>query len=395
MDIIRAIVSGKKKRYIEQGYDLDLSYITPRIIAMSIPGEGIKKIYRNNLDKVSEFLESKHRNHYLIFNLSGIAYDYEKFQEQVMEFPWEDHYPPPIELLFQACKEIEKWLCITPINIVVVNCRAGKGRTGTLICCYMLYSGRLPDANAALRYYKSKRFKEGGGVTQPSQIRYVRYFDDILKGLVKSPLVLRPVSIQTRTAPHFKNNASRPIFEMYYNENIIYTNKQNERGKQVYLHDDWEDNRLHKIAILEPPLYVQGDILCKIYHWGKFKNANLCRFSFNTGFISYNKIIVLRKYEVDPYKFSKSTRVSDNFAVIIEFEQLCECKSEMRIQERCEICLKMLSVAEKKRWDNILHIVENRNILDSVENLFALQELDDVDKVLSEFDASIDYELLL
>jgi hypothetical protein len=54
----------------------------------------------------------------------------------------------------------------------------------------------------------------------------------------------------------------------------------------------------------------------------------------------------------------------------------------------------MLSITEKKRWDNILHIVESRNILDSVENLFALPELDDVDKVLSEFDASIDYELL-
>ena len=54
---------------------------------MSIPGEGLTKFYRNSLDIVSEFLESKHRSHYLIFNLSGIVYDYEKFGEQVLEFP--------------------------------------------------------------------------------------------------------------------------------------------------------------------------------------------------------------------------------------------------------------------------------------------------------------------
>lgn len=87
MDYIRSIVSGKKKRHKENGYNLDLSYITPRIIAMSIPGEGLTKFYRNSLDIVSEFLESKHRSHYLIFNLSGIVYDYEKFGEKVLEFP--------------------------------------------------------------------------------------------------------------------------------------------------------------------------------------------------------------------------------------------------------------------------------------------------------------------
>ena len=87
MNILRSIVSGKKKRHKENGYDLDLSYITPRIIAMSIPGEGLTKIYRNSLEIVSEFLESKHKSNYMIFNLSGIVYDYEKFGDKVQEFP--------------------------------------------------------------------------------------------------------------------------------------------------------------------------------------------------------------------------------------------------------------------------------------------------------------------
>jgi phosphatidylinositol-3,4,5-trisphosphate 3-phosphatase/dual-specificity protein phosphatase PTEN len=72
MNIIRTIVSGEKKRYIDENFNLDLSYVTPRIIAMAFPGTGITSIYRNKLNDVADFLNQKHPNNYLILNLSGI-----------------------------------------------------------------------------------------------------------------------------------------------------------------------------------------------------------------------------------------------------------------------------------------------------------------------------------
>lgn len=37
MDFLREIVSGPKNRFRHDGYNLDLTYITPRMIAMAYP----------------------------------------------------------------------------------------------------------------------------------------------------------------------------------------------------------------------------------------------------------------------------------------------------------------------------------------------------------------------
>ncbi len=44
--VVRSLVSKKKVRYTEEGFDLDLTYITPRIIAMGAPSEGSEAAYR-------------------------------------------------------------------------------------------------------------------------------------------------------------------------------------------------------------------------------------------------------------------------------------------------------------------------------------------------------------
>lgn len=55
VDFIRSMVSGEKKRYIDRKFNLDLTYITPRIIAMAFPGSGLTSLYRNDISDVSNF----------------------------------------------------------------------------------------------------------------------------------------------------------------------------------------------------------------------------------------------------------------------------------------------------------------------------------------------------
>ena len=93
---------------------------------------------------------------------------------------------------------------------------AGKGRTGTIICCYLLFSGYFKKAEDAFNYYSSKRFSRGEGVTQPSQRRYVFYMEKLLKEKYYFPLVRTITSISINKIPKIKNDGYlRPFFEIY------------------------------------------------------------------------------------------------------------------------------------------------------------------------------------
>ena len=50
--------------------------------------------------------------------------------------------------------------------------QAGKGRTGVMITCWMLFSGMWPDADASLDFYGAMRTSNRQGVTIPSQVRF-------------------------------------------------------------------------------------------------------------------------------------------------------------------------------------------------------------------------------
>ena len=53
---IKSLVSQDKNRFCFDGFDLDLTYITPRIIAMGLPSTSYAAFYRNNMTDVLNFL---------------------------------------------------------------------------------------------------------------------------------------------------------------------------------------------------------------------------------------------------------------------------------------------------------------------------------------------------
>lgn len=132
---------------------------------MSFPASGFEKCYRNNINDVAAFLEERHKDSYLIFNLSCRRYDYKKFKNMVKEYEWQDHHSPAMNVLFEVCQEMYTFLSKNQDNIVIVNCNAGKGRTGTSISCFLMFSGLAETSVDAITYYGWKRFCHGRGVT--------------------------------------------------------------------------------------------------------------------------------------------------------------------------------------------------------------------------------------
>lgn len=97
---LRKLVSKKKNRFVEDGYDLDLTYISDRVIAMGFPSTGKEKYYRNDRDSVKQFMEQYHKDKYSIYNLcTERGYEESFFDQRVERFPFEDHNPPPFAVM--------------------------------------------------------------------------------------------------------------------------------------------------------------------------------------------------------------------------------------------------------------------------------------------------------
>lgn len=200
----RSLVSQKKRRYVDdiRGIDLDLSYITRRIIAMGFPTETLlEQQFRNPADQVQHFFKVMHQGHYKVYNLcSERSYQSKLFERECHEVRFPDHNPCQLEQLGVICANMAAFCEEDASNAVAVHCKAGKGRTGLVIASFLLHCKSYKSAVDALACFSKRRTYDGKGVTIPSQIRYVHYYEVVMRenGL-RPPRWLRLVRLEVST----------------------------------------------------------------------------------------------------------------------------------------------------------------------------------------------------
>lgn len=183
----RQFVSQNKRRYQQHGFDLDLTYVTPRVIAMSFPSTGRMSMYRNDIKDVARFMDTQHPGHYRLYNLcSERHYDVSLFHNRVERYMIDDHNVPPVEDMLKFSSSVRDWMNQDEKNVIAVHCKGGKGRTGTMICVFLIDLGKFKDAEHCLGFFGDRRTDKNvaskfQGVETPSQSRYVGYYEQVVR----------------------------------------------------------------------------------------------------------------------------------------------------------------------------------------------------------------------
>ncbi|KPM40120.1 hypothetical protein AK830_g6449 [Neonectria ditissima] len=255
--LLRQIVAGPRARHPEAG--LDLCYVTDHIIATSGPSQTYPQLaYRNPLDQLVTFLDSKHGEDWAIweFRAEGTGYPDDAVYNRIRHYPWPDHHPPPFRLVPLIMASMRNWLhggeladvAVTrdgtdstsdaisrdekrKKRVVVVHCKAGKGRSGTASCSYLIAEEGWKPEDALARFTERRmRPKFGAGISIPSQLRWISYVERWTRGGKK--YVERPMEIVEIHVWGLRSGVKVDV-EAFADEGkrieILHTFKKNER----------------------------------------------------------------------------------------------------------------------------------------------------------------------
>jgi phosphatidylinositol-3,4,5-trisphosphate 3-phosphatase/dual-specificity protein phosphatase PTEN len=282
MDFLRQLVSQEKSRFIDETYNLDLTYITPRIIAMAYPAGGFESLFRNKITDVSSFFNIRHKDHYLIMNCSNRLYDYSYFDNRVKDIKWPNHYPCPFYNFLNSILIAFEFLMESKENVISVHCLAGKGRTGSFINCVLFISGKFKSILDANNYYHCKRAVK---VDYSSQIRYLLYFESFYKNGPKvlnfDCLFIKKVIVQTKIKEFFEKE--------YCLELIDFENDKKLKHIDIKCEDIYKINEdgsfIFEKEVKEWESMDSTEFLCNMKEKGMIKNSKRFRMNFSSFFL--------------------------------------------------------------------------------------------------------------
>ncbi|XP_030648456.1 putative tyrosine-protein phosphatase TPTE [Chanos chanos] len=329
--VTRRMVSENKRRYQKDGFDLDLTYVTDRVIAMSFPSSGKQALYRNPIREVVRFLDTKHLDHYKVYNLcSEKGYDPKFFHYRVERIFIDDHNVPSLDDMLRYTANVREWMSADSRNVIAIHCKGGKGRTGTMVCTWLIDSDQFESAKDSLDYFGERRTDKSmsskfQGVETPSQSRYVGYYE-IMKNKynrqLPPPKTLKIKSIRIHSISGVgKGDGSDLRVKIFVRRELVFQCVCAKQEKCAVFPD--AGNNAVVISLQEGPV-VCGDVKVMFESSaGLPKGYENCAFYlwFNTSFVENNRLCLPRDELDNPHKPKTWDIYKEDFGITFSFSE--------------------------------------------------------------------------
>lgn len=107
-----------------------------------------------------------------------------------------------------------------------------------------------------------------------------------------------------------------------------------------------------------PNSTIRGDVLFRLINKGPLKKSLICRFSFNTAFLTEERLSFSIK-ELDPCSIKKDSKYSNDFRVNLVTKPRCDdCNNQTPLTSLCPHCLLDLE-HEIPKWDRMHRMIYN------------------------------------
>uniref|UniRef100_A0A2M4B9T6 Cyclin-G-associated kinase n=1 Tax=Anopheles marajoara TaxID=58244 RepID=A0A2M4B9T6_9DIPT len=301
--------SSKVMQTVQQSIartDLDLSYITQRILVMPCPSEGLESTYRtNNIEDVKVYLDTRYQPTKLsVYNLGPRSSPRMPPPVRTVEAGFIYAPVPPSSTgtgkaplltgLYSLVEDIYGFLSADPKTIVVIQSPdSGRALAATVVCGLLIYAGLVTEPEDAMQMFAIRRMPPN---MRPSELRYLYYLGDIVRSIPHLPHYKPVTLVSLSVAPVPRMTKARDGCRMYVEvataDRTVFCTLQ-----------DYERMRLYhsaegKIA-LAMNVTVCGDVTISLYHArnalggiGRPQGIRICQLQFHTGYIPEEETLI-------------------------------------------------------------------------------------------------------
>lgn len=347
METLGAFLQNKSVFTYDRGgkVALDLTYITPQILVAACT-------HTEDVTLVSEFLERTHGGLYRVYDLrkEDGSHRHGGGEEGGQPYRFWEHNVCPFSELVTLVEEMAAYLGSHGGHKVVIQCSGGRGRSGMVTACLLLRLGQCDNASLALEFFNALRTHCGQGVTIPSQVRWVHYYEVFWKrvgGNAAAPRAPHPnpnpiLPPRTLSLRHIRFHGVPEVDGVRGGCTPYFDVRTGDGRQRVYVWRGGTPSSSPPRAmglkhfrrgegVCDFPLggagsggvWCKGDVkLCFYLAHSLGAAKKLCHVWFNTGFV-HNKTLVFHKGALDAVTWDIAHKVIPrNFALELAFDEV-------------------------------------------------------------------------